>query len=139
VQDMANATALEALAGGRLHQVVVDNEKTGMLLLTKGGLQRRVTLIPLNKIKATTASPAQLQQVHKLVGDRAVAAVSLISCAAELQPARRAVGCPPRRRTPPCGAWVRGTRRWSTCLARRSCAATRSPRASCARSCASRQ
>jgi len=87
VQDMANATALEALAGGRLHQVVVDNEKTGMLLLTKGGLQRRVTLIPLNKIKATTASPAQLQQVHKLVGDRAVAAVSLISCAAELQPA----------------------------------------------------
>ncbi|EOD10000.1 hypothetical protein EMIHUDRAFT_465321 [Emiliania huxleyi CCMP1516] len=105
VQDMANATALEALAGGRLHQVVVDNEKTGMLLLTKGGLQRRVTLIPLNKIKATTASPAQLQQVHKLVGDRAVAAVSLISCAAELQPARRAVGCPPRRRTPPCGAW----------------------------------
>ena len=66
----------------------VDNEKTGMLLLTKGGLQRRVTLIPLNKIKATTASPAQLQQVHKLVGDRAAVVVSLISCAAELQPAR---------------------------------------------------
>lgn len=51
VRDPANATGLEALAGGRLHQVIVDNEHTGMLLLTKGGLQRRVTLIPLNKMR----------------------------------------------------------------------------------------
>ena len=51
VTDPANVTALEALAGGRLHQVIVDNDQTGMLLLNKGGLQRRVTLIPLNKIR----------------------------------------------------------------------------------------
>ena len=55
VKDPAHATALEALAGGRLHHVVVDDEKTGMLLLTEGGLQRRVTLIPLNKIQCAPA------------------------------------------------------------------------------------
>ena len=51
VRSARDSTALEALAGGRLRQVIVDNEQTGMLLLTKGGLQRRVTLIPLNKIR----------------------------------------------------------------------------------------
>lgn len=51
VRDQRNAPALEAVAGGRLHQVIVDNEETGVLLLTKGGLQRRVTLIPLTKIR----------------------------------------------------------------------------------------
>ena len=55
VKDPAHATALEALAGGRLHHVVVDDEKTGMLLLTEGGLQRRVTLIPLSKIQCAPA------------------------------------------------------------------------------------
>ena len=51
VLNSVNVTALEALAGSRLHQVIVDNEQTGMLLLTKGGLQRRVTIIPLSKIR----------------------------------------------------------------------------------------
>ena len=58
VPDAANATALEALAGGRLHQVIVDDEQTGMQLLKKGGLQRRVTLIPLSVIRC--ASPCEI-------------------------------------------------------------------------------
>ena len=57
VKDPAHATALEALAGGRLHHVVVDDEQTGMLLLTEGGLQRRVTLIPLSKIQCAPPTP----------------------------------------------------------------------------------
>jgi structural maintenance of chromosome 2 len=57
VKDPAHATALEALAGGRLHHVVVDDEQTGMLLLTEGGLQRRVTLIPLSKIQCAPPNP----------------------------------------------------------------------------------
>jgi len=57
VKDPAHATALEALAGGRLHHVVVDDEQTGMLLLTEGGLQRRVTLIPLSKIQCAPPHP----------------------------------------------------------------------------------
>ena len=46
------AAALEVVAGGRLYQVVVDDEKTGKALLDKGKLTRRVTLVPLNKIRA---------------------------------------------------------------------------------------
>lgn len=53
--DEANynaSTALEICAGGRLYNVVVDDEKTGAALLDKGRLRKRVTLIPLNKINA---------------------------------------------------------------------------------------
>ena len=46
------AAALEVVAGGRLYQVVVDDEKTGKALLERGQLRRRVTLIPLNKVRA---------------------------------------------------------------------------------------
>ena len=62
VKDPAHATALEALAGGRLHHVVVDDEQTGMLLLTEGGLQRRVTLIPLSKIQCAPPPPTHPPQ-----------------------------------------------------------------------------
>jgi structural maintenance of chromosome 2 len=42
--------------GGKLFNVVVDNENTGKLLLGKGKLKRRVTIIPLNKISHRTVS-----------------------------------------------------------------------------------
>ena len=44
--DGKYAAALEVVAGGRLYQVVVDDEKTGKALLERGQLRRRVTLIP---------------------------------------------------------------------------------------------
>ena len=50
--DGKYAAALEVVAGGRLYQVVVDDEKTGKALLERGQLRRRVTLIPLNKVRA---------------------------------------------------------------------------------------
>ena len=49
--DGKYAAALEVVAGGRLYQVVVDDEKTGKALLERGQLRRRVTLIPLNKVR----------------------------------------------------------------------------------------
>ena len=52
VKDPAASTALEVVAGGKLYQVVVDTEVTGKALLSKGQLQKRVTIIPLNKIDA---------------------------------------------------------------------------------------
>ena len=52
VKDPVSTTALEVIAGGKLHQVVVDTEVTGKALLTQGQLKKRVTIIPLNKIKA---------------------------------------------------------------------------------------
>ena len=50
VKDPATVTALEAVAGGKLHQVVVDTERTAKALLSRGQLANRVTLIPLNKV-----------------------------------------------------------------------------------------
>jgi structural maintenance of chromosome 2 len=53
--DEANyksSTALEICAGGKLYNVVVEDEKVGSLLLEKGKLRKRVTIIPLNKINA---------------------------------------------------------------------------------------
>ena len=47
-----NSTALEICAGGRLFNVVVEDEKVGSALLDKGKLRKRVTIIPLNKINA---------------------------------------------------------------------------------------
>lgn len=67
--DNANlnaATALEVCAGGRLYNVVVDDENVGSDLLKKGNLRKRVTIIPLNKISAHIASKATLNNVKKL-------------------------------------------------------------------------
>ena len=51
-EDYNKSTALEITAGGRLYNVVVDNEKVGKELLQNGRLKKRVTIIPLNKINA---------------------------------------------------------------------------------------
>ncbi|EED95842.1 chromosomal protein,like chromosomal protein xcap-e [Thalassiosira pseudonana CCMP1335] len=45
-----HSTALEVVAGGKLYQVVVDEAITGKALLNNGKLQRRVTIIPLDKV-----------------------------------------------------------------------------------------
>ncbi|XP_010550591.1 PREDICTED: structural maintenance of chromosomes protein 2-2-like isoform X3 [Tarenaya hassleriana] len=52
VKDRSTMTALEVTAGGKLFNVVVNTEDTGKQLLQKGGLRRRVTTIPLNKIQS---------------------------------------------------------------------------------------
>jgi chromosome segregation ATPase len=46
------STALEIAAGGKLYNVVVEDEKVGSQLLQNGKLKKRVTIIPLNKINA---------------------------------------------------------------------------------------
>jgi len=56
VQDSKNATALEVAAGNKLFQVVVDEAITGKALLDRGQLKRRVTIIPLDKIKPSRIS-----------------------------------------------------------------------------------
>ena len=53
VRDPAAAMALEVTAGGRLYQVVVDTDATGKALLERGGLTKRVTIIPLNQVGGT--------------------------------------------------------------------------------------
>ncbi|KAG9312704.1 condensin complex subunit SMC2 [Chiua virens] len=51
------ATALEIAAGGKLYNVVVQDENVGKDLLQKGKLKKRVTIIPLNKINDFKLGP----------------------------------------------------------------------------------
>ena len=92
VRDSAACTALEVVAGGKLYQVVVDDEQTAKSLLQKGGLRRRVTIIPLNKIsrggliddkKAATASKI----AKGATGGTATRAIEFVGFQADVQAA----------------------------------------------------
>ncbi|KAG6421867.1 hypothetical protein SASPL_118426 [Salvia splendens] len=86
VKDSSAAVALEVAAGGKLFNVVVDTENTGKQLLQKGGLQRRITIIPLNKIQSHPVSKRIQDAAVKLVGQgNAAVALSLVGYDQELQ------------------------------------------------------
>ncbi|KAK9329911.1 RecF/RecN/SMC [Lipomyces starkeyi] len=74
----AAAVALEICAGGRLYNVVVDTEVTGTQLLEKGNLPKRVTIIPLNKIAAFTASAEKIGAAKSLAPGKVDLALSLV-------------------------------------------------------------
>ena len=84
VKDPAMSTALEVVAGGKLYQVVVDTEVTGKALLSKGQLQKRVTIIPLNKIDARTCNERQVAAADRASRGEAKLALSLVTCDAEV-------------------------------------------------------
>ncbi|KAF9233061.1 condensin complex subunit SMC2 [Melanogaster broomeanus] len=77
-QHANKATALEIAAGGKLYNVVVEDERVGKDLLQNGKLKKRVTIIPLNKINAFTLSAQKLAQVEQLAPGKANVALSLI-------------------------------------------------------------
>lgn len=88
VKDMSAATALEVAAGGKLYNIVVDNEDAGKQLLEKGRLKRRFTIIPLNKIAGKSFSDDVVRKAQSLVGrDKVHPAISLVGYEDELQPA----------------------------------------------------
>lgn len=92
VQDEEAATALEVVAGGKLYQVVVSSESVGKALLEKGRLQRRVTIIPLNKIRGSTLSDEVMQRARELVGEEnAHLAIDLVGFDAEVESAMKYV------------------------------------------------
>jgi structural maintenance of chromosome 2 len=70
VNDKRMSTALEITAGGRLHHVIVDNENTGKLLLQKGDLKKRVTILPLNKISNRMTDPNKVKNAKTIAQSR---------------------------------------------------------------------
>ncbi|KAK9459754.1 RecF/RecN/SMC [Lipomyces oligophaga] len=78
------ASALEICAGGRLYNVVVDNEVTGSQLLENGKLRRRVTIIPLNKIAGFKASAEQIGAAKSIAPGKVNIALSLVGYDEEL-------------------------------------------------------
>ncbi|KAG6549852.1 hypothetical protein Mapa_008834 [Marchantia paleacea] len=87
VNDSSAMTALEVIAAGKLFFVIVDNDQTAKLLLEKGNLRRRSTIIPMNKIQSNKI-PARVEAAAtKLVGSKAKPALSLVGYADELEAA----------------------------------------------------
>ncbi|KDO29140.1 hypothetical protein SPRG_05383 [Saprolegnia parasitica CBS 223.65] len=90
VRDGAHATALEMAAGGKLYQIVVDNEHTGQALIERGKLKGRVTAIPLNQITHRTLTAAQVAAAQRIARDKrgkAWPALDLIDYDAAVAPA----------------------------------------------------
>ncbi|SCZ87647.1 BZ3500_MvSof-1268-A1-R1_Chr2-2g05113 [Microbotryum saponariae] len=80
------ATALEVAAGGRLYNVVVQDENVGADLIKGGQMRKRVTFIPLSKIKASVASKETLRTVSK-VSPQTKLALSMVGYDDELNAA----------------------------------------------------
>jgi structural maintenance of chromosome 2 len=78
IENLDSTLALEVCAGGRLYNVVIENEVVGKQLLSKGKLQKRVTFIPLNKISPYNVEPARIACAKKLVPGKVDIALSLI-------------------------------------------------------------
>ena len=78
------ATALETCAGGRLYNIVVDDEDVGAQLLARGQLRRRVTLIPLSKIASGTAPADRVAAAKKIGGGGVELALELVGYADEV-------------------------------------------------------
>ncbi len=78
LRDPTAATALEAAAGGKLYNVIVDTADTGAALLKYGRLRKRVTIIPLDKIQGGDMTGAQLAAASRAAGDHAKPALSLV-------------------------------------------------------------
>lgn len=88
VMDVRFAIAIEKTAGGRLYNVVVDTDITSKKILDKGRLERRTTIIPLNKITGRKLDQRTIHVAQQLVGaDNVWPALSLIEYDPVLQPA----------------------------------------------------
>jgi structural maintenance of chromosome 2 len=90
VKASEHATALEVVAGGKLYQVVVDEAITGKALLDRGKLERRVTIIPLDKIQprsVTNAACGEATKIAKSMDSSAWPAIELVGFDEEVRSA----------------------------------------------------
>ena len=81
VKDRKYSTALEVVAGGKLHQVVVDEAITAKALLNNGKLTRRATIIPLDKIRPRHVSASACSKavdIAEKLNSKASPAIDLV-------------------------------------------------------------
>jgi structural maintenance of chromosome 2 len=89
VRNPRDSTAIEALAGGRLHQVIVDSDKTSLSLFKNGRLARRVTFIPLNVIDPRVMANGDVTKAQKLAKDIKAGNVELAVKLLDFEPGLR--------------------------------------------------
>ncbi|KTA99154.1 Structural maintenance of chromosomes protein 2 [Nakaseomyces glabratus] len=83
-QNMKYVIGLQICAGGRLYNVIVDNEKTGSALLQKGRLRKRVTIIPLDKVISRPLNQNKLKLAKQLAPGKVELALNLIGYSDEV-------------------------------------------------------
>ncbi|KAF8907016.1 condensin complex subunit SMC2 [Gymnopilus junonius] len=81
------ATALEIAGGGKLYNVVIEDEKVGKELIKNGHMRKRVTFIPLAKITAWTLSDHKLNAAKHIAPNKVRTALSLVGYTPEVQKA----------------------------------------------------
>ena len=88
VQDEGFCTGLQSVAGGKIFNVVVENEQVGKSLMDNGGLQRRTTFIPLNKISGNRIDSRIVEEARRIGGrDNVWSPLDLIEYDEYLEPA----------------------------------------------------
>eukprot|EP00566_Odontella_aurita_P002130 CAMPEP_0113537252 /NCGR_PEP_ID=MMETSP0015_2-20120614/6726_1 /TAXON_ID=2838 /ORGANISM="Odontella" /LENGTH=1061 /DNA_ID=CAMNT_0000436733 /DNA_START=557 /DNA_END=3742 /DNA_ORIENTATION=- /assembly_acc=CAM_ASM_000160 len=88
LKEPKHATALEVAAGSRLFQVVVEDAIIGKALLNKGRLQKRVTIIPLDKIQSRYIPDEKVRRASSMatqLGTSAAPAIELIGFEEEVR------------------------------------------------------
>ncbi|CAB9517537.1 Mitotic chromosome and X-chromosome-associated protein mix-1 [Seminavis robusta] len=66
VHDRVHTTAIEIAGGSKIRNIVVDEAVTSRALLNKGKLEKRVTLIPLDKIRGRRHTQSSLNQARSV-------------------------------------------------------------------------
>ncbi|KOC65212.1 Structural maintenance of chromosomes protein 2 [Habropoda laboriosa] len=88
VKDKRAAYALEIAAGGKLYNVIVDTETTSKKILQRGQLQKRVTIIPLNKVHGRPMDNALVQLAQRIGGvENVQPALSLVDSSQDIKSA----------------------------------------------------
>lgn len=90
VKDPKYTRALSSVIGGSWRNVVTDNDETGKLLLERGNLQTRTTIIPMTKMTARGIDARTVALAQKLVGkENAIPSLDLIEFDKEVEPAMK--------------------------------------------------
>jgi structural maintenance of chromosome 2 len=78
--------ALEQVAGGKLYSIVVDNENTSSLLLSRKCFNHGVVLIPNSKITSKRIPHDKLKRIQELAGNDARLAIDLVKFDSQYEP-----------------------------------------------------
>lgn len=90
IKDPKYNRALSSAIGGKWCNVVTDNDETGKLLLERGNLRNRTTIIPMTKMKSGSLDQRVVNLAQKLVGkENAIPALDLVEYDKAMEPAMK--------------------------------------------------
>ena len=77
-KNLDKALSLQVCAGSRLYNVIVENSEAASQILERGGLRKRVTFIPLDKIQSRSIDSNVVDLAKSLCPDNVELALNLI-------------------------------------------------------------